>query len=495
MYMIRLSFFLIVLGTCLLPVGFVRAEVEAVDVPAPRRVVWETTAVTATMYHVEASHDLTSTSAWKAAAQVVATGPVMSANLNVTNDLAFFRVTAVTSRFPVTRHEMVLVPESTYLMGSERTSWWTTIYSGTSYVQFAAFPSELPRHSATVSSFLIDKFEVTNEKLAETFQWAYTNNLVDIQPTVVTSRFWVQIDTNWFFVTNVTTNTLSRVVNREGTTQSLFRVDLSWSEVIFTNGQFTVLPTRTNFPVTGITWFGALAYANYRSDMEGLPRAVDFAPSNWSMNINVNGYRLPTEAEWEKAARGGVTNTLYPWPNDSVQGTNNYQFSIDHFKANYIDPRFGSYTNQPRHPWWNLLTATTPVGYYNGQQVIATNHTAKPPESGADAWQVKDMANPYGLYDMAGNVYEWCWDWRGTNWYGKDEASQPDTLGESNSMNALIPGTLIPARVLRGGGWKFIEAGIFSAPDASFLRCAYREAQAPGTIYDAFGFRLVRSIR
>lgn len=443
---------------------------------------WDASAVTAGLFRVEAAPALTS-GAWKAAATVLPTGAAMRAVLNVTNaPQQYFRVVALPTNGPRTRHEMALVPDATFVMGGERTVWW----QGTN--AFQAWNRELPQHPVPLSPFLIDRYEVTNQKLQEVFQWAYTNGLIAVLPRVITNLY---LDASNNLVQVIATN-LADVVNVEGTTQLLYRVDLSWSEVRFASNTFYLSAAwRTNFPVTGITWYGALAYANYRSDLEGFARAVDFAPSNWAMSISSDGYRLPTEAEWEKACRGGMTGTLYPWPNDSLQGTNNYLFNIDHLKANYIDQRFGSYTNQPRHPWWNLPTATTPVGYYDGQQSIDTSHTSLPSQSGADAWTTNDMANGYGLYDMAGNVFEWCWDWMGTNWYGQADASLPDTLGETNRALAVIPPLNLPRKVLRGGGWDFV--GTF--PDAGSLRCAYREGQTPDTIFSAFGFRLVRSVR
>ncbi|HMO52834.1 MAG TPA: formylglycine-generating enzyme family protein [Kiritimatiellia bacterium] len=463
--------------------GLAVAEVETTAIANPRQITWEAQGITASVYHVESTPDVADPAGWKGAGQVVATGPVMSATFNITNDTAFYRVRAVTSAFPKTRHEMVLIPDATFIMGGERTNWATSIFGGP--VTFAAFARELPQHPVPVSSFLMDKFEVTNEKLAEVFQWAYTHELIDVLPIVITTRV--------SGVTNITTNINARVMNMEGASWVLFRTDVWWSEIRFTNHQFVVNPGRSNFPAIGTTWYGAQAYANYRSDMEGLPRAIDFAPSNWAMNLNSPGYRLPTEAEWEKAARGGVTNTLFPWPNDSLQGTNNYLFNIDNFKANYWDFRFGARTNQPRHPWWNQPVATTPVGYFNGQQVISTAHTSLPPESGADAWTLRDMVNPYGLYDMAGNVYEWCWDWAGVSWYTNAAATLPNPTGETNRV-LMDPPPIAgdPGRVLRGGGWIQLSG---SLSDPSFLRCAYREGQVPYLVDPVVGFRLVRSIR
>ena len=144
-------------------------------------------------------------------------------------------------------------------------------------------------------------------------------------------------------------------------------------------------------PVKGIKWSDAVRWCNARSEMEGLTpcyytdigQTVIYRiegssdPTNDMVKWNANGYRLPTEAEWEKAARGGIFAFRYPWGNAIDASDANYSGNGDPFEtANPYD------------------SETTPCGYYNGGQI----------PSGTD------MTNGYGLSDMAGNVAEWCWD-------------------------------------------------------------------------------------
>ncbi|MDD4341941.1 MAG: SUMF1/EgtB/PvdO family nonheme iron enzyme [Kiritimatiellae bacterium] len=341
------------------------------------------------------------------------------------------------------------------------------------------YAGEVPVHDVPVSGFFIGRFEMTNEEMARTLQWAFTNGLVDVGSTMVTNVAGG--------VTNVVTNLYGTLWNTEGTARELVDLDAGYCQIAFTNGAFAVAGGKTNFPAIRVTWYGALAVCNYLSDREGLERAVDFGPTNWSVDIDATGYRLPTEAEWEKACRGATAGTHFPWPDDSAQGTNLYLYSIDPVKANYLDARYGSSANHPGHPWFGEPIRTTPVGYYDGRQVITnltTNFVKEAGTVGADFGQTNDMANGYGLYDMAGNVYEWCADYLAIDWYARAAASQPDPTGPA------MEASFHTQRVARGGGFTYyIGAGI---PDPTFQRCSFRVSFHSEFTATYLGFRVAR---
>jgi formylglycine-generating enzyme required for sulfatase activity len=171
-----------------------------------------------------------------------------------------------------------------------------------------------------------------------------------------------------------------------------------------------------NNPVEQITWFDAVRYCNERSRREGLTPAYTINGTNVTWNRSANGYRLPTEAEWEYACRAG----------------NSGPFSVS--RANF--------NRNLRKPG----SATNPVGSIE--------------------------ANPWGLHDMQGNVWEWCWDWFAA--YGA--GNQTDPAGPRS-------GTL---RAVRGGGY-------YTSNDQ--LRSAYRGSDPPDYRDDSLGFRIAKNIQ
>ena len=189
-----------------------------------------------------------------------------------------------------------------------------------------------------------------------------------------------------------------------------------WMEIMGTN------PSSFKgdaLPVENVNWYEALEYCNKRSVKEGLTPAYSGSGDHITRDSKANGYRLPTEAEWEWAAKGGGKDFMV------------YEYS----GSNSVDA----------------------VAWYRGN-------------SGNTTYPVKTKtANSLGLYDMSGNVWEWCWDRYG----GYSSGAQTDPAGASS-------GTL---RVGRGGCWGNV---------AGFVRVASRNNNTPSNRNNNLGFRLVR---
>jgi formylglycine-generating enzyme required for sulfatase activity len=256
--------------------------------------------------------------------------------------------------------------------------------------------NELPVHSVYISAFYMDKYEVTKSKWDEVYTWARVNG---------------------------------------------YGFDYSGSG------------KAANHPVQTINWYDCIKWCNARSEKEGktpcyytdatkttVYKTGRVGVSNDWVNWDANGYRLPTEAEWEKAARGGIAGHRFPWSDTDT---------ITHSRANYKSSDSYSYDVSPTIGYHPDYTAsgrpyTSPVGSF--------------------------APNGYGMYDMAGNVWEWCWDWYGSSYYSSSPESDP--RGPASG----------PYRVLRGGSWYY---------NTFFTRCAYRPIVTPDSSSPINGLRCV----
>ena len=186
----------------------------------------------------------------------------------------------------------------------------------------------------------------------------------------------------------------------------------------------TLFASSENNPVVEVTWFGALEFCNWKSRQENLKPCYKIKNRDVTCNWDANGYRLPTEAEWEYAARSGGR----------------------------------------KDQKWSGTNKRSEIGKYTWYQINSKLKTHKVGQK---------KPNKLGIYDMSGNVWEWCWDR-----YGKyPKAKQKNPTGARRGEK----------RILRGGGF---HSGIF------FLRNSYRRyPKYPIFSGNDIGFRIVRSSR
>ena len=201
---------------------------------------------------------------------------------------------------------------------------------------------------------------------------------------------------------------------------------MGWNDCYYERGD--------NYPVEYVTWYDCVSFCNELSEAYGYTKCYTISnvyydgnhieDADVTCNFGANGYRLPTEAEWEYACRARTTTRFYTGDSDSDLGR---------------------------------------AGWYDGNSGSQKREVAQ-----------KD-ANAWGLYDMHGDVYEWCWDWYSSRHYGTRPDPDSDPTGPSS-------GSL---RVMRGGCWYCY---------AQYCRSANRGIFRPGDRYDYLGLRLVRSV-
>jgi formylglycine-generating enzyme required for sulfatase activity len=183
---------------------------------------------------------------------------------------------------------------------------------------------------------------------------------------------------------------------------------------------------RGKRPVINVSWFDAVRYCNWLSEQTGLSKVYTIEGKTVTADWHADGYRLPTEAEWEFAARGGNLSKGY---------------------------RYAGSDNLDEVGWYskNSNRQTHPVG--------------------------QKKPNEFGLYDMSGNVWEWCWDWYGEAYYTDchEEGIVRDPLGSDNGKY----------RVLRGGSWIDINP---------ICRSALRHWNYPVNWINHLGFRPARHL-
>jgi len=279
--------------------------------------------------------------------------------------------------------EMVFIPGGTFLMGTSDKEGFSTDGEG-------------PVHPVTVSEFYMDRYAVSNLKFssfvsetgyiteAEQYGWSYVFHLF-VSPSVAANVTRTPVRTPWWYVV-------------EGA---------DWRHP---EGPDSSIEGREKHPVVHMTWNDANAYCKWV------------------------GKRLPTEAEWEYAARGGLEQKRYPW-GDELKPNGEHHCNIWQGKFPIKDHASDGYSG------------TAPVHSY--------------------------APNGYGLYNMAGNVWEWCADWFNPNYYSYGEYNNPK--GPSTGAE----------RVMRGGSY------LCHKSYCNRYRVAARNKNTPDSSSGNIGFRCV----
>lgn len=301
------------------------------------------------------------------------------------------------------KHEgMIWIPEGKFMMGGNSPQ---------------ARPDEYPQHECHIKGFWMDTTEVTN---AQFRRFVEATGYVTIAEREINPA-QIKAQTGGEIPEDISTEPASMVFVLPDRPQAYWwemKQGASWKHP---QGEGSDLTGKDTHPVVHVAWYDAMAYARWADK------------------------RLPTEAEWEYAARGGLKENVYPWGN---------KFSASARSANYWQGNF---------PMKNLDL--------DGYGRTAPVRSFRP--------------NNFGLYDMPGNVWEWCEDWYDERFYRKKKQASDANMTPDTYYDSANPG--MPQKVVRGGSFLCNESY------CTGYRNAARMKSGPDTGLEHTGFRCVKS--
>ena len=344
----------------------------------------------------------------------------------------------VTNSTPPTNNftaQFVQIPPGQYQMGDHF-----------GFVDPAHPSDEVPVHTVAVDSFYMGTTLLTCLEYVQFLNSALSQGLVEVR-----SNYVYGVGETNIYCDTYGSDTNSRI---------------QWS-----GSDFSIRDNRELHPITGMRWFGAIAYCNWASARDSFTACYNLVTGDCTLTNN--GYRLPTEAEWEYAARGGLYNPygMFPWGSDT---------NADGTLANWAGTTHPYATGS--YPW------TTPVGFYNGSLQYQTNFNW--PGTNV-TYQTRNNTNGFGLSDMSGNVWEWVNDWYASDYY---------TDCVRNNLVTNPPGPLTGSpmpdgrqyRGLRGGNWFNGQDQYGHARVANRNPSYFRGPGDPNGPWFHIGFRVMR---
>ena len=315
------------------------------------------------------------------------------------------------SKAPVVPEHMVLIPGGTFTMGADDTE---------------ARPDEQPRHTVTIDSFLMDEHEVTNAEYSA------------------------------FIVATGYLTTAEKPISKEELMQQLPAGSPEPDSSALLPGSLVFTPPDHPVPLNDISqWWSFIQGASWRhpdgpdSDLKGKEQypVIHISWEDAQAYATWAGKRLPTEAEWEYAARGGLKDQPFPWGAEALT------------------------TGKAKANTWN--------GHFPYQNTKTDGFTGAAP--------VKSFApNGYGLYDMSGNVWEWCEDLYNNTYYGQS-GNTHNPKGPDTAYDPEDP--VNPKRVIRGGSYMCTDEY------CSGYRVTARMKTTEESGLQNLGFRCVKSIK